>query len=143
MIILDTNVISEGFRVGPNPVVRAWLNVHSPAGFCLCAPVLAELRYGIERLPPGARRSELDRLVTSAERDLFAGDVLAFDGASAHEFGRVVAKRAQMGRPIMPMDALIASIALAKDMAVATRDISDFTDLGIELINPFEAENAR
>ncbi len=38
----------------------------------------------------------------------------------------------------MPMDAMIAAVAVANAMAVATRDIEDFTGLGIELINPFE-----
>jgi toxin FitB len=37
------------------------------------------------------------------------------------------------------MDALIAAIALTQGAALATRDTKDFTDLGIEVINPFVA----
>lgn len=143
MIILDTNVISEGFRIHPSSVVRAWLDRQEPSELFLCAPVLAELRYGVERLPAGRRRTELDRLVTSAEEDLFANRILPLDRESAHEFGRVVAKRASVGRPILPMDGLIASIAIANGMAIATRDSDDFTGLGIELVNPFEAAVGR
>jgi toxin FitB len=140
MIILDTNVISEGFRVSPSSTVRSWLDRHDPTELFVCAPVLAELRYGVERLPVGRRRVELDRLVTNAEDDLFANRILPLDRESAHEFGRVVAKRFSLGRPILPMDALIAAIAIANGMAVATRDLNDFADLGINLINPFEAD---
>lgn len=103
----------------------------------MCAPVLAELRYGVERLPAGRRRTELDRLVLNAEQDLFANRLLPFDREAAHEFGRVAAKRASMGRPIMPMDSMIAAIAIANGMSIATRDIDDFAGLGIELVNPF------
>ena len=105
----------------------------------LCAPVLAELRYGVERLPVSRRRTVLDELISNAERDLFANRLLPVDREAAHEFGRVVAGRANMGRPILPMDGLIAAIAIANDMAIATRDVVDFIDLGIDLINPFEA----
>lgn len=139
MIILDTNVISEGLRVRPSSIVRSWLDRHEPKDLFLCAPVLAELRYGVERLPVGRRRAELDRVVSNAEGDLFANRILSFDRESAHEFGRVVATRTGLGRPISPMDALIAAIAIANGMAIATRDLSDFADLGIDLVNPFEA----
>ena len=143
MIILDTNVISEGFKPKPDPAVLNWLNEHARRGFFLCAPVLAELRYGIERLPPGARRNGLDRLVANAVTSLFAGDILPFDRSSAHEFGRVFAKRQKVGRPMAPMDALIAAIAVANGMSIATRDIDGFVGLDIELINPFEASSPR
>lgn len=137
MIILDTNIISEGFRLRPDPVVRQWLDGQTSLDLFLCAPVLAELRYGVERLPAGRRRNELDRLVSNAEQDLFTNRLLPVDREAAHEFGRIAAKRASMGRPIMPMDGMIAAIAIANGMAIATRDFDDFAGLGIELVNPF------
>jgi predicted nucleic acid-binding protein len=143
MIILDTNVISEGLRVRPNEHVRAWLDAGKPNEFFLCAPVLAELRFGIERLPVGAKRRELDRVISAAEEELFANRLLPFDRDSAHEFGRIVAVRAGMGLAIAPMDAMIAAIAITNGMAVATRDVSDFDHLAILLINPFEPGASR
>jgi len=138
MIILDTNVISEGLRIKPSTAVRNWLDRQDPAGLFLCTPVLAELRYGIERLPAGRRRTELGQLVISAEENLFGGRILPFDREGAHEFGRLVARRSGRGKPISPMDALIAAIAIANGMAIATRNLDDFADLDIGLINPFE-----
>jgi predicted nucleic acid-binding protein len=38
----------------------------------------------------------------------------------------------------MPMDALIAAIAISHHMAIATRDVEDFAHLNIEVINPFD-----
>jgi predicted nucleic acid-binding protein len=138
MIILDTNVISEGFRIRPNDHVRNWLDSREPADLFLCAPVLAELRQGVERLPAGRKRTELDRLISAMELDLFDNRLLVFDRDSAYEFGRVVTTRTRIGQPITAMDAMIASIAIANQMAIATRDVSGFEHLGIPLINPFD-----
>ena len=143
MIILDTNVVSDTFQPRPNEIVRSWLDSFPHEDLFICAPVLAEMRFGIERLPAGRRRNDLERLVTHAETRLFESRVLAFDRECAHEFGRIVAKRMEAGRPIMPMDALIASIAVANKMAIATRDIADFSGLEIELINPFDQPDLR
>jgi predicted nucleic acid-binding protein len=143
MIILDTNVISEGFRVRPSELVRNWLDSREPADLFLCAPVLAELRYGIELLPPGRKRTELGRLISAAESDLFGNRLLAFDRQSAHEYARVLTARAKIGEPITTIDAMIAAIAISTGMAVATRDISGFDHLGITLINPFESMPSR
>ncbi len=143
MIVLDTNVISEAFRVAPSAIVQAWLDAQKTTDLFLCAPVLAELRYGIERLGVGARRDALEEMLSKVERELFDGRVLPFDRASAYEFGHLQARRANLGRTMSTMDALIAAIAISHRMAVATRDVSDFAELGLDLINPFELTAAR
>lgn len=138
MIVLDTNVISEAFRTAPSLTVRSWLDAQNPADLFLCTPVLAELRYGIERLPAGARRSGLEQMLATIENELFESRILPFDRTAAYEFGRLQARRDSLGRPISTMDALIAAIAVSQRMAVATRNIRDFADLELEVINPFE-----
>ncbi len=143
MFILDTNVISEGFRVRPSAIVKTWLDARPPEDLFLCAPVLAELRYGIERLAVGARRAELENLLSNFESQLFGNRLLPIDRDSAYEFGRIVAKRKYIGRPIAPMDALIAAIAISHRMAIATRDTNDFAELDLELINPFDPDTGR
>jgi predicted nucleic acid-binding protein len=143
MIILDTNVVSEAFRAAPSTVVRTWLDAQTTTDLFLCTPVLAELRYGIERLPASARRENLELLLSNVESELFDNRILPFDRASACEFGRLQAQRAGIGRPMATMDALIAAIAISHHMAVATRDVVDFASLGLDLINPFEPAAAR
>ena len=60
MILVDTNVLSELTRPEPATRVVAWLDVNEPA-LAVPAIALAELRYGIARLPQGRRRSSLLR----------------------------------------------------------------------------------
>lgn len=143
MILLDTNIISEAFRITPSAKVRSWLDAQKSADLFLCAPVLAELRYGIERLAVGAPRAGLEDMLSRVESELFDSRIIPLDRASAYEFGRVQARRVSLGRPMSTMDALIAAIAISHRMAVATRDVADFADFGLDLINPFEPAGAR
>jgi predicted nucleic acid-binding protein len=137
MILLDTNIISEPLRTRPDPRIRAWLDAATQQSLFLCTPVVAEIRFGIERLASGARRDRLEKWCVSIEEDIFVDRILSFDRSAAHEFGRIVALRERLGRLIKPLDAQIAAIAIANGMALATRDANDFAGLGFEVINPF------
>lgn len=138
MILLDTNIISENFRPRPNPAVLAWIDAQPASALFICAPVLAELRFGAERLAPGRNQTNLRSAIDRIESSYFRGRILPLDAAAAAQYGRVAATRERMGRRIEQMDALIAAIALAQRAVLATRDLGDFSDIGLELINPFE-----
>ena len=138
MIVLDTNVVSEAWRPQPNAAVVNWLRFQPSNLLFLCTPVLAELRYGVERLPAGRRRDRLKAAVDQVEAEGYRDRILPLDTAAAAEFGRLTAKREKIGRRISTMDALIAAITLAQGAALATRDTDDFSDLGLDVINPFD-----
>ena len=138
MIVLDTNVVSDSSRPRPHSSVQDWLRAQRQTDLFVCTPVLAELSYGIERLPAGPRRSFLETWLVRLETEGFPSRILTFDRRAAHEFGKILHARTTRGRPIKTMDAIIAAIAKAEGAAVATRDVDDFTDLGLELVNPFE-----
>jgi predicted nucleic acid-binding protein len=138
MILLDTNVVSDSSRPRPHPSVRNWFSAQSPADLYICSPVLAELRYGVERLPMGNRRKYLEEWQKRIEQEGFSDRILSFDRRAAYEFGRLLHQRTSAGRPIRTIDAMIASIAKAEGATLATRDVGDFSDLGLEIVNPFE-----
>jgi predicted nucleic acid-binding protein len=140
MILLDTNVISEPFRSRADSAVRQWLDSQNLQDLFLCAPVLAELHHGVEKLPHGARRNRLAEWVRHVEENEFTDRILPFDRAAAHEYARVVTGRARLGRSSGPMDALIAAIALTHGAALATRNVGDFDGLDLQIINPFAAD---
>lgn len=138
MILLDTNVVSETLRRAPNAAVIGWLDAQPPNSLYLCTPVLAELLFGVERLPAGARKSTLRNAVDRLENDLYRDRILAFDIAAAKEYARIAAARAVGGTTIAQMDALIAAIAVSYRTGLATRNVRHFSDLGIDIVNPFE-----
>jgi predicted nucleic acid-binding protein len=137
MIVLDTNVISEAWRPKPDITVLDWLGAQATPTLFLCTPVLAELRYGIERLARGRRKDRLMASVDRLETEGYRDRILPLDAAAAAEFGRIAVRRQRIGRRIESMDALIAAITLAHGAVLATRDTEDFADLGFDVINPF------
>ena len=137
MILLDTNVVSEGLRLRPDPHVGNWLDAQRPADLFLCMPVIAELHYGVELVPVGARRAHLELAVRRIE-EAFAERILPFDRVAAHEYGRILAHRDRLGRATGTMDGLIAAIAKVHAATVATRDSRGFDDIGLDIVDPFD-----
>jgi toxin FitB len=140
MILLDTNVVSEGWKPRPSAAVISWLDAQAPQELYLCTPVLAELRYGVARLPPGKRRERIEAWVNRLEAEIYRDRILMLDADAAAEFGRLAAIRERLGRRMEPMDALIAGIAASQGASIATRDTADFDGIGIDLVNPFEPQ---
>jgi hypothetical protein len=138
MIVLDTNVISETMRRKPNEKVVAWLDSQAPNDLYLCAPVLAELHYGIARLEESDRKTVLLNLCREMVTHVFDGRIIAFDAPAAEVYGSLVAYREMIGKPISVMDATVAAIAKSNRATLATRNVSDFAETGVALFNPFD-----
>ena len=142
MIVLDTNVISETFRPNPHLAVKAWFDAQVVEALFICAPVLAEMRFGIERLASGAQQRWLSNEADRLENYQFRGKVLPFDAQTASIYGRITAERERRGQPMGPMDAMIAAIALQHNAVIATRDIRGFAIPGLIVVNPFDINNS-
>lgn len=138
-VLLDTNVVSELIRKSPDPAVEAWVSGHVLEDLYFSAIGEAELRYGAAILPAGRRRETLVSEIEGMLRDAFGDRVLPFDSNAAHEFADIAAKRRSIGRRMAPADCQIAAIARSLNMAVATRNVRDFDDINVEVINPWKS----
>ena len=139
-IILDTNVVSEWTKPAPNLAVVAWWNRQTLADVFITAITEAELRYGLAIMPAGRRR---DRLTMETENFLafeIGGRILPFDSSATRAYAAIYADRRLQGRSTSPFDCQIAAIARVHDAEVATRNVNDFLDSGIEVINPWPTE---
>jgi predicted nucleic acid-binding protein len=140
MIFLDTSVLSEVMHPAPDANVVKWLNRQEPAELLLTAVTVAEIWYGVRRLPDGKRKANLLNLTHSLFEEEFAQRILPFDGAAAMHYAELVCQCEQLGRPISMADAQIASICRCVDRAsLATRNVRDFSGIGLALVNPWEA----
>lgn len=138
MIVLDTNVVSEPFRIGPDPRVLAWVEAITD-DVALTTITLAELLAGARRLPEGRRRSDLVSAIEDATRPYRdTRSLLAFDEDAADAYADIVAVRMASGRPISMADAQIAAICRVHDATLATRNTGDFEGTGVALVNPWE-----
>jgi predicted nucleic acid-binding protein len=140
MILLDTNVISELVRVDPDARVIAYVGNLAPETVFTAAVCLAEIRYGLARMPGGRRRDDLTIRLTTFFEAGFQDQILPFDAPCATLYGDIRYSREAAGKPITVEDAMIAATARAYDVqAVATRNTKDFTDCGVRLIDPWQA----
>lgn len=138
MIILDTNVISEPLKLKPDAAVVNWLNAQEPRTLYLTAINLAELLSGTEILPAGRKRTALKAAIKTNVLPLFEGRILHFDQTASEVFAIINAKAQSKGSTISFADCAIAAIAQANGFALATRNVRDFKDAGIETINPWD-----
>ena len=136
MIILDTNVVSELMRPEPAPRVANWVRDRDRRELRTTAITLAEIRYGIARLPDGRRKQVL---LAAADETFtaFADQVVPVDTAAAEHYAIIASRRERAGKPIVGIDALIAGICRSRGAALATRTVSDFDGTGIQLIDPW------
>jgi predicted nucleic acid-binding protein len=137
VIVLDTNVVSEPFRPNPSLKVLDWMRAEPLAALFITAITEAELLYGLALLPEGRRRRELERMVLPLVDEDFVGRILPFDSSAAREFAEIAAARRRSGRPVSEPDARIAAIARSRGASLATRNVSDFADCGLKLIDPW------
>ena len=138
MFLLDTNGVSELMRTSPDPAVEAWVGSHPVEDLFFSAVGESELRYGAAIMPAGRRRETLVSDIETMLDAAFENRVLPFDSGAARAYAGIAAARRRMGRPITQADCQIAAIARARGMAVATRNIRDFEDMGIDIFNPWD-----
>lgn len=138
MIVLDTNVVSEAMKPGPDPGVKAWLNDQMAETLYLSSVTLAELLFGIRTLPAGKRKNMLDETL-SVLLELFEDRVLPFDADAARQHADLAVTAKSMGRGFPTPDGYIAAIAASRGFIVATRDTHPYEAAGIAVINPWKA----
>jgi predicted nucleic acid-binding protein len=139
MIILDTNVLSEGARPTPASQVLDWLAAQPRSLLFTTTICEAVLLHGLALLPAGRRRRFLEEATQRMFAEDFEGRILPFDRTAAAYYATIRADRQRIGRPIDVLDAEIAAIARANGAAVATRNVVDFTDCGIDVFDPWRA----
>lgn len=132
--LLDTNVVSEMTRSRPNPSVVDFLDQTSE--LWLASLVVHELEFGLRLMPRGSRRDRL-RMDLSRFLESYADRILPINEVAAVWAARLRANAVISGRPPDLIDVLIAGIAKAHDLAVATRNVRDFEGLGVEVVNPW------
>jgi predicted nucleic acid-binding protein len=132
--LIDTNVISELIKVKQNTRVVEWFNAVQNRNLYLSVLTIGEIRKGIGKITDIKRREKvciwLDQELTS----WFAGRILPIDQQVANKWGVI---QAQSGRTLPAVDSLIAATALHFDLILVTRNVKDFSYLGLEIINPF------
>lgn len=138
--LLDTNVLSEFNRRGePDPEVKQWLEAADTDSLYASVLTFGEIRLGVELLSPSKRRTQLERWLDRDLPEWFAGRILPVDQAIADRWGLLRAQAQRKGRPLSVVDALLAATALQYDLTIVSRNVSDFSVVGLAVLNPWDA----
>ncbi|WEV69630.1 type II toxin-antitoxin system VapC family toxin [Bifidobacterium sp. ESL0775] len=137
MIILDTNVISELYKRKPNANVVNWIKQQPESSLRLSSITAAELLYGLGLMPNGKKKQDLARLI-SLTLLKYNGRISPFDSNAAIMYAEIAAQRKHAGHNVGICDTQIAGIAKSRETAIATRNVKDFADTGVEIINPWD-----
>lgn len=136
MIFLDTNVISETLKNQPDPGVMAWLVRHD-AELALSTVTIAEIAFGIQKILPDQRAKRLELGLTNW-RQRFADRIFGLTEEAALAYGEIMGAASRQGRGMSAPDGMIAAIARVNGGGLATRNVSDFSTTGLELISPWK-----
>ena len=138
MYLIDTNIISELTKPAPNPAVVAWFANTSLQSVYISAVTLCEMQRGLALMPAGKRKNALKIATDAVIQEDFSQRCLSLDARCARVYGSVAAGQQQQGRACSAEDAMIASIALAHQLTLVTRNTKDFEGIdGLVMLNPW------
>ena len=138
MILVDTNVISELWRIAPDPGVLAWVDAQAIETLYLSAVTVAELRFGVASMPQGRRRSVYHERLEREVLPAFTGRVLPFDLDASQAYASLMARARRDGKALGMADGYIAATASSRALTVATRDVEPYLAARVKVINPWE-----
>ncbi len=136
--LLDTCVISELVTKQPNPKVVEFVDSLDPEDIYLSVITIGEIVKGIEKLPKSRRKTDLHNWLNDDLLIRFEGNVLTLDTDILIEWGILTARLESAGKAMPAIDSLIAASALAKKMTLVTRNVSDFEETNVEIMNPWK-----
>ena len=134
--LLDTNAVSEWVKPRPNPGLIRWMESADEDRIFLSVISLAELRYGVDRMAAGPRRSRLEQWLTDELPLRFEGRILTVNSNVAEVWGRTVSRSESLGRRMSAMDAFLSATAEIYRLTLVTRNVSDFPTLKA-VVNPW------
>jgi predicted nucleic acid-binding protein len=119
--------------------VVAWLDAQPEDSIWTTTVSVFEIRFGLNVLPNGKRKQNLQVLFETMIRRDFGGRVMDFDSPAAEQAARISAKSQSIGHPVEIRDVMIAGIVAAHGATFVTRNTKHFILTGIPLIDPWQS----
>lgn len=135
--LLDTNVISEPKQKKPNKKVLEWLDAQDESKIYLSVLSIGEIRKGIARLESGKKKAELDEWLEKLRRR-FAQRLVPLSEKTFLVWGRMYGEFENKGVVRSTLDSLLEATALEHDLILVTRNIKNFQNSQVTILNPWE-----
>ena len=135
--LLDTNVLSELRRHRPDPQVIAFVAAQPARRLYVSTVTFAEIQFGIEVIGDPEQRTQLHAWLANILRPLFEGRVVPITEDVLLRWRQVLEAGRQRGHTYSEPDVLIAAAALVEQLIVASRDVREFVEAGVPVLNPW------
>ena len=135
--LLDTNVISEPKQKQPNERVLEWLDEQDESKFYLSVLTIGEIKKGIARLESSRKKVRLENWLKQL-RIRFSPRILPLSEKTFLVWGKMCGELERKGVLRPAFDSLLEASALEHDLIFVTRNIKNFFDSQITIINPWE-----
>lgn len=135
--LLDTNVISEPKQKKPNKKVLEWLGEQDESKIYLSVLTIGEIRKGIARLDSGKKKAELEKWLEKL-RNRFARRILPLSERTFLVWGKMCGEFENKGVVRSALDSLLEATALEQDLILVTRNIKNFQNSQVTILNPWE-----
>jgi predicted nucleic acid-binding protein len=135
--LLDTNVISEPKQKKPNERVLEWLDAQDESKIYLSVLSIGEIRKGIARLESGKKKAELEEWLEKL-RNRFARRLLPLSEKTFLAWGKMCGEFENKGIVRSALDSLLEATALEHDLIFVTRNVKNFQNSQITILNPWE-----
>lgn len=136
--LLDTCVISELVAKHPNPKVVDFIDSLDSDDVFLSVITIGEIAKGVEKLPKSKRKQELHSWLKENLLVRFDGRIIPLDTDVLMEWGILIARLESTGITLPAIDSLISATTLTHKLTLVTRNVNDFSETGIEIVNPWE-----
>jgi predicted nucleic acid-binding protein len=130
--LIDTNVVSELRRVRPHGAVVSWIESIPADDLFLSVVTIGEIQAGIEitREQDPGKAAEIEMWLDQVAESY---NVVPITGPVFRCWARLMHRQSSE----LIEDGLIASSAIVHNLVVATRNVKDFINLKVKVIDPF------
>jgi len=135
--LLDTCVISELIKVNSCSNVVNWIDSKDEEGLFLSVITIGEIEKGITKLEDSKRKTRIEKWLMEKLLMRFKDRIIPLDINILLKWGQMTADLEKKGKKMSSIDSLIAATALEKDLTLVTRNVRDFENSGVEIINPW------
>jgi toxin FitB len=136
--LLDTNIICELVKIHPSIQVKNWINSQNSYMLFISVITLGEIRKGVSGIRDIKKQEEILNWLEIELPNYFADRVLPIDAKVADIWGQMQSRAKD--KIIPAIDALIAATAKCHNLKLVTRNVKDFVNSNVELINLFSPE---
>jgi len=140
--LLDTCFLSDLVKTVPPPALRAWSRGNNVEECAISVVTIGELRYGIDLLPDGRRRTELRNWLARDVIQSFAERTLDVTLQTAEAWASITSQARLARRTLSVQDGLILAAAAVHRLTLVTRNVEDFSGYDVPIVNPWDTEPA-